>query len=72
MAANEEEEQALSVKSEVTPQVQFREVGGVRIRYVDSGDAHEQVILLSSPWPESIYAFRPIWATLAEHARLPK
>jgi pimeloyl-ACP methyl ester carboxylesterase len=28
------------------------------------------VILLTSPWPESIYAFSPIWATLAEHARL--
>jgi pimeloyl-ACP methyl ester carboxylesterase len=28
------------------------------------------VILLTSPWPESLYAFAPMWATLAEHARL--
>ena len=28
------------------------------------------MILLTSPWPESIYAFAPIWATLAEDARL--
>jgi pimeloyl-ACP methyl ester carboxylesterase len=28
------------------------------------------VVLLTSPWPESIYAFAPMWATLAEHARL--
>jgi pimeloyl-ACP methyl ester carboxylesterase len=28
------------------------------------------VILLTSPWPESLYAFAPIWNTLAQHARL--
>ncbi len=27
-------------------------------------------MLLTSPWPESLYAFAPIWATLAERARL--
>ena len=27
-------------------------------------------MLLTSPWPESLYAFAPMWATLAEHARL--
>jgi hypothetical protein len=26
--------------------------------------------VLTSPWPESVYAFAPIWASLAEHARL--
>jgi pimeloyl-ACP methyl ester carboxylesterase len=26
--------------------------------------------LLTSPWPESLYAFAPMWATLAERARL--
>ena len=49
---------------------QFRTVDGARIRYADSGDSQEPVILLTSPWPESIYAFSPVWATLAEHARL--
>jgi pimeloyl-ACP methyl ester carboxylesterase len=52
------------------PQVRFRTVGGVRIRYADSGGSREPVILLTSPWPESVYAFAPIWDTLAEHARL--
>jgi pimeloyl-ACP methyl ester carboxylesterase len=52
-----------------TPQVQFRTVDGVRIRYADSG-SEGQAVLLTSPWPESVYAFAPIWATLAEHARL--
>ena len=49
---------------------QFRTVDGVRIRYADSGGSQEPVILLTSPWPESMYAFAPIWASLADHARL--
>jgi pimeloyl-ACP methyl ester carboxylesterase len=53
-----------------TPQLQFRTVDGVRIRYADSGGPHEPTALLTSPWPESVYAFAPIWLTLAEHVRL--
>jgi pimeloyl-ACP methyl ester carboxylesterase len=52
------------------PQVQFRTVDGLRIRCADSGGSHEPTVLLTSPWPESVYAFAPIWATLSEHARL--
>jgi pimeloyl-ACP methyl ester carboxylesterase len=48
----------------------FRTIDGVNIRYADSGGSHERVVLLTSPWPESLYAFAPMWATLAEHARL--
>ena len=50
--------------------MQFRTVDGVRIRYAGSGGSHERTLLLTSPWPESLYAFAPMWATLAEHARL--
>ena len=53
-----------------TPEVQFRAVDGVRIRYADSGGSHEATILLTSPWPESVYAYARMWGTLAEHARL--
>ena len=53
-----------------TPQVQFRTIDGLRIRYADSGSSQESTLLLTSPWPESVYAFAPMWATLAEHARL--
>src|SRR3954453_19277287 len=59
-----------SIPMTTTPQVRFQTVGGVRIRYADSGGSREPVILLTSPWPESVYAFAPIWDTLAEHARL--
>ena len=48
----------------------FRTVGGVKIRYADSGGSHDSTLLLTSPWPESIYAFAPMWETLAERARL--
>ena len=49
---------------------QFRTVDGVRIRFADSGGSQERTLLLTSPWPESVYAFAPMWASLAEHARL--
>jgi pimeloyl-ACP methyl ester carboxylesterase len=48
----------------------FRTVDGLRIRYADSGGRREPTVLLTSPWPESIYAFAPMWATLTRHARL--
>jgi pimeloyl-ACP methyl ester carboxylesterase len=52
------------------PEVRFRTVDGVRIRYADTGGAEGTVVLLTSPWPESVFAFAPIWNTLAQHARL--
>jgi pimeloyl-ACP methyl ester carboxylesterase len=48
----------------------FRTIDGLRIRYADSGGAQENTLLLTSPWPESLYAFARVWATLADHARL--
>ena len=58
----------VSLTASIEPQ--WRTIDGVRIRYAESGGAREPVVLLTSPWPESIYAFAPMWATLAEHARL--
>jgi pimeloyl-ACP methyl ester carboxylesterase len=48
----------------------FRQIDGLAIRYADSGGQGEPTLLMTSPWPESIYAFAPMWMTLAEHARL--
>ena len=45
-------------------------VDELRIRYADSGTAGGPVILLTSPWPESLFAFRRIWPTLARTGRL--
>jgi pimeloyl-ACP methyl ester carboxylesterase len=48
----------------------FREIDGVKVRYAVSGGAREHTLLLTSPWPESIYAFAPMWETLASEASL--
>lgn len=57
-----------SLTTTITPQ--FRTFDGLRIRCADSGGSHERVLLLTSPWPESVYAFAAIWETLSAHARL--
>jgi pimeloyl-ACP methyl ester carboxylesterase len=51
-------------------QPQFRTVDGVRIRYAEQDGPSERTVLLTCPWPESIYAFERIWSSLVEHARL--
>jgi pimeloyl-ACP methyl ester carboxylesterase len=48
----------------------YRKIDGIQIRYADSGGPHEPVVLLTSPWPESLYAFTRMWNMLAERARL--
>ena len=57
-------------RAAASPQVEFRTIDGLRIRYADSEGPHERTILLTSPWPESVYAFAPMWTTLADQARL--
>ena len=52
------------------PQARFRTIDGLRIRYAESGASREPTLLLTSPWPESVYAFTPMWSTLGERARL--
>lgn len=51
-------------------QTQTIEVDGLRIRYADSGAAGGPVILFTSPWPESLFAFRRVWPALAQAGRL--
>jgi pimeloyl-ACP methyl ester carboxylesterase len=51
-------------------QPQFRQIDGLNIRYADSGGANDHTLLLTSPWPESIYAFAPMWSALSAEARL--
>jgi pimeloyl-ACP methyl ester carboxylesterase len=56
--------------AESTPHVQFRTLDGIRVRYAEGGAGRGPVVVLTSPWPESLYAFAPMWATLVEHAHL--
>jgi pimeloyl-ACP methyl ester carboxylesterase len=55
--------------SKVMP-TQFRTVRGVSVRYTESGRNHDNTLLLTSPWPESLYAFLPIWQSLSAYSHL--
>ena len=50
-------------------QMQFRVIDGLTVRFAQSEDRNAHALLLS-PWPESLLAFEPMWARLAEHAHL--
>ena len=50
--------------------VGFMTVDGTRIRYAASNGREAPSILLTSPWPESVYAFAPIWPLLTPRFRL--
>jgi pimeloyl-ACP methyl ester carboxylesterase len=54
----------------MTPQARFRTIDGVRIRCAGSGSSRKPTVVLTGPWPESVYAFALMWASLSEHARL--
>jgi pimeloyl-ACP methyl ester carboxylesterase len=53
-------------------QPRFRNIDGVHIRFAESERTRTQKgdALLLSPWPESLYAFEPMWSRLAETAHL--
>jgi pimeloyl-ACP methyl ester carboxylesterase len=53
-----------------TFETRFRSVDGVRIRYAEGGRPDGPTVLLTSPWPESVYAFASIWDSLADRGRL--
>ena len=53
-----------------TMRIGFRTVDGVRIRYAESEGPADRTIILTSPWPESVYAFAPVWSALASRFRL--
>ena len=52
------------------PEVRFLTVDRVRVRYADSDGSQEPTLVLTSPWPESLYAFAAMWDSLSKHARL--
>ncbi len=48
----------------------FREADGVKIRFAEAGQALDETVVLTSPWPESLLAFRKIWDRLAAQFHL--
>jgi pimeloyl-ACP methyl ester carboxylesterase len=55
--------------SDTPIETQFRTIDGLSIRFAESENRADAALLLS-PWPESLFAFEPTWAPLAEHAHL--
>ncbi|HXW45865.1 MAG TPA: alpha/beta hydrolase [Streptosporangiaceae bacterium] len=54
----------------MTMQTQTAVVDGLQIRYADSGGTNGPVILFTSPWSESLFAFRRVWPLLTATGRL--
>jgi pimeloyl-ACP methyl ester carboxylesterase len=52
------------------PQVGYRSVDGLQVRYADSDGSASQQLVLTSPWPESLRAFDRMWPRLSGIARL--
>jgi pimeloyl-ACP methyl ester carboxylesterase len=50
-------------------QTRFRTIDGLSIRFAESEERDRHALLLA-PWPESVFAFAPIWERLAEHTHL--
>jgi pimeloyl-ACP methyl ester carboxylesterase len=50
----------------VTMDPAMREADGVKIRFAEAGDGGSETVVLTSPWPESLFAFRKVWDRLAE------
>ena len=59
----------MSIWSNPPMQTQFRTIDGLSIRFAE-GEQRDDHALLLSPWPESLLAFEPAWARLAEHTHL--
>ena len=48
----------------------IREADGVKIRFAEAGQGGSETVVLTSPWPESLLAFRKVWDRLADQFHL--
>jgi pimeloyl-ACP methyl ester carboxylesterase len=62
----------VSTARDIPVKTRFQTIDGLQIRVAESEqrDPEQPTLLLTSPWPESVYAFASMWPTLADHARL--
>src|SRR6202047_2082989 len=51
-------------------QSEMREADGVKIRFAEAGQGGSETVVLTSPWPESLFAFRKVWDRLAEQVHV--
>jgi hypothetical protein len=55
--------------SEIEGKPTFRIIDGMSIRFVESDPGDSDALLLS-PWPESVFSYKPTWSRLAETTHL--
>ena len=58
------------ITTPIRPEIRLIDGLAIRIAQGERNPALGAEALLLSPWPESLYAFEPTWARLAEHANL--
>ena len=49
--------------------VDWQTIDGLKIRYATGGNSGERIVLFS-PWPESIFAFAPVWSNLVRQFQM--
>ncbi|HEY3083389.1 MAG TPA: alpha/beta hydrolase [Chloroflexota bacterium] len=49
---------------------EIREADGVKIRFAEAGQGRSETVVLTCPWPESLFAFHKVWDRLAERFHL--
>jgi pimeloyl-ACP methyl ester carboxylesterase len=50
--------------------ISHQPVDGIDVRVAKSDGDHEETMILTCPWPESLYAFQSSWPALSENASL--
>ncbi|MEA2212199.1 MAG: hypothetical protein QOF83_2147 [Solirubrobacteraceae bacterium] len=60
----------MSASMSPTIETSYRSIDGVRVRYAESAGAEDRTVLMFNPWPESLFAFEPVWAELSSHSHL--
>src|ERR1700747_1686870 len=54
------------VEEEPPFEVAWRTIDGLKVRYATSKGQGDEKVALFSPWPESIFAFAPVWGGLSQ------
>jgi pimeloyl-ACP methyl ester carboxylesterase len=55
---------------EMAMDLAIREADSLKIRFAEAGRGGSETVVLTSPWPESLLAFRKVWDRLAERFHL--
>jgi pimeloyl-ACP methyl ester carboxylesterase len=60
----------MATPRDTTITTQSRTIDGLSIRYAESVSDHDDHVLLTNPWPESLYAYHAVWPALSQNAHL--